>query len=80
MKRIIMLSFSQPSTGLGVTPFLLNTETEQSPSYFEVLFEVNGIRYRYGFEVTNKEVVGEWLYESKRNIEKFLFLREKKTG
>ncbi|HHU46665.1 MAG TPA: ATP-binding protein [Bacteroidales bacterium] len=78
MKRIVMLSFSQPSTqAIGVTPFLLNTETEQSPSYFEVLFEVDGIRYRYGFEVTNKEVVGEWLYESKRNIEKFLFLREK---
>jgi AAA15 family ATPase/GTPase len=76
MKRIVMLSFSQSSTKeLGVTPFLLNTETEKSPSYFEVLFEILGIRYRYGFEVTDKEVVGEWLYESKKNAEKFLFIR-----
>jgi hypothetical protein len=78
MKRIVMLSFNQSSTkALGVTPFLLNTETEKSPSYFEVLFEILGTRYRYGFEVTDKEVVGEWLYESKKNVEKFLFLREK---
>lgn len=78
MKRIVMLSFSQSSTKeLGVTPFLLNTETEKSPSYFEVLFEILGTRYRYGFEVTDKEVVGEWLYESKKNAEKFLFLRER---
>jgi AAA15 family ATPase/GTPase len=78
MKKIVMLSFSQSSTKeLGVTPFLLNTETEKSPSYFEVLFEILGTRYRYGFEVTDKEVVGEWLYESKKNAEKFLFIREK---
>jgi len=73
-----MQSFSQSSTKeLGVTPFLLNSETEKSPSYFEVLFEILGIRYRYGFEVTDKEVVGEWLYESKKNAEKLLFIRER---
>ncbi len=78
MKRIVMQSFSQSSTKeLGVTPFLLNSETEKSPSYFEVLFEILGIRYRYGFEVTDKEVVGEWLYESKKNAEKLLFIRER---
>ena len=78
MKRIVMLSFNQSSTkSLDIMPFLLNTETENSPSYFEVLFETLGIRYRYGFEMTDKEVVGEWLYESKKNAEKFLFLRER---
>jgi len=40
------------------------------------LFEILGTRYRYGFEVTDKAVVGEWLYEAKKNVEKFLFLRE----
>lgn len=78
MKRIVMQSFNQSSTkAIGVTPFLLNSETEKNPSYFEVLFEILGKRYRYGFEVTDKEVVGEWLFESKKNVEKFLFLREK---
>ena len=78
MNRIVTQSFNQSSTAsLKVTPFLLNTETEKSPSYFEVVFEILGIRYRYGFEVTNKEVVGEWLYESKKNVEKCLFIRER---
>jgi hypothetical protein len=77
MKKIVMSSFNQPSTKeIGVTPFLLNTETEKGPSYFEVLIEILGTRYRYGFEVTDREVAGEWLYESKKNAEKFLFLRE----
>lgn len=77
MKRLVMSSFNQSSTkSLDVTPFLLNTETETGPSYFEALFEILGVRYRYGFEVTNKEVVGEWLYQSKKNAEKLLFIRE----
>ncbi len=77
MKRIVMLSFNQSSTKpLDVAPFLLNTETEKSPSHFEVLFEILSVRYRYGFEVTNKEIVAEWLYESKKNAEKLLYIRQ----
>ncbi len=77
MKRIVMFSFNQSSTtSLDITPFLLSTETEKKPSHFEVLFEILGVRYRYGFEVTDKEIVAEWLYESKRNAEKLLFIRE----
>lgn len=77
MKRLVMLSFNQSSTKpLNITPFLLNTETEKKPSHFEILFEILGVRYRYGFEVTDKEVVAEWLYESKKNAEKLLFIRE----
>ena len=76
MKKIVMHSFNQSSIkSLDIAPFLLNTETENNPSYFEVLFEILGVRYRYGFEVTDKVVVGEWLYESKINAEKILFLR-----
>ncbi len=77
MKKIVVLYFYQSSTSsLEVTPFLLNTETENSPSFFEILFQISDVRYRYGFEVTNKEVVSEWLYESKKSAEKFLFIRE----
>ncbi len=76
MKRIVM-SFHQSSTKiLNVTPFLLNSETEKEPSHFEVLFQILNIRYRYGFEVTNKEITAEWLYESKKNAEKLLFIRQ----
>lgn len=77
MRRVVMFSVEQSSTTqLDITPFLLNTETENSPSKFEILFEINEIRYRYGFELTNKEIVGEWLFEAKKKVEKFLFIRE----
>lgn len=76
MKRIVMQSFNQSSLEtLDITPFLLNTETENSPSYFEILFEILNVRYRYGFEITNNEVISEWLFESKKNSEKLLFVR-----
>lgn len=76
MRRIVM-SFHQSSTkSLNVTPFLLNTETEKGESHFEVLFQIGTVRYRYGFEVNNKEITAEWLYEAKKNVEKILFIRE----
>ncbi len=77
MKKIIMFSFNQTSTKrLDVTPFLLNSDMEKKPSYFEILFKIEETRYRYGFEVTEKEVVAEWLYEAKKNVEKLLFIRQ----
>lgn len=78
MKRIVLTSFYQASTqSLGISPFLLHAENEHQPSLFEVLFETTGTRYRYGFEVSNKEVNAEWLFETKKNAEKPLFLRTK---
>ena len=51
---------------LNVSPFLLNVETENQPSFFEILFVINNgydcKRYRYGFEIDNDKVHSEWLY------------------
>jgi AAA15 family ATPase/GTPase len=78
MRQIVIDTFNQSSTKhLNITPFLLNLETENKPSFFEVLFEINKIRYRYGFEATKKEIVSEWLFEAKKNVEKYLFIRQK---
>jgi AAA15 family ATPase/GTPase len=78
MWQIVTTAINYPSTKpLNVTPFLLNSETENAPSFFEALFEIDNIRYRYGFESTRKEIVSEWLFEAKKNAEKYLFIREK---
>ncbi|MDR1983928.1 MAG: ATP-binding protein [Prevotellaceae bacterium] len=77
MRRIVLHSFASSSTQkLGIAPFLLNTETEISPSFFEVLFIIKNIRYRYGFEVDNANIKSEWLFEAQRKTEKPLFIRE----
>lgn len=78
MKDIIVSSATYNSTSeIDIVPFLLNTETEKQPSYFEILFLIEGIRYRYGFEVDKKTIQTEWLFESKANTEKPLFYRDK---
>lgn len=56
--RIIMLSTDE----FPVNPFLLSTETENAATVFDVIFEISGKRYKYGFEYDNKCVYSEYLY------------------
>lgn len=77
MRRIVFQSFEKSSTSdLNIEPFLLDTVSENEPSFFEVTFLLNTIKYRYGFELTNFEVKAEWLMEAKKIAEKYLFVRE----
>lgn len=63
---------------LKVKPFLLNTETLNKPSFFEILFTDSNKRYRYGFEIDNDKIVSEWLYVLNENSrkEELYFVRE----
>lgn len=77
MRRLVLRSFEQSSAEeLGITPFLLNTETAHAPSFFEVTLLIDDVRYRYGFEATNDRIYAEWLFETKKQAEKPLFVRE----
>ena len=78
MKEIVISSVQNNSTSeIDLVPFLLSSETDNQPSYFEILFLMDGIRYRYGFEADNKIIHSEWLFERKMKIEKALFFRDK---
>lgn len=80
MRELVLGSAEKSSVStLDIMPFLLNSETEQMPSHFEVMFLINGLRYRYGFEVDSELVHAEWLFESKvpGGAEFELFTREK---
>ena len=61
---------------IHTTPFRLDSKAEHSPSYFEVVFRLDGIRYRYGFEITTEKVEAEWLFYSPKGKESKLFTRE----
>ena len=77
MRRIVFQSFEKSSTSdLNIEPFLLDTVSEKEPSFFEVTFLLDSVKYRYGFEITNTEVKAEWLMETKKRSEKYLFVRE----
>jgi AAA15 family ATPase/GTPase len=77
MSSFIRLGIQYTSiTKLEVIPFKLSKETENTPSFFEIVFLIDNIKYRYGFEIDNDKVYSEWLFESKKEREKPLFIRE----
>ncbi len=67
---------TQSTEEINVERFRLSTETETEPSFFELVFLLDGQRYRYGFEATPNKVVSEWLYYVPKLKETKLFERE----
>ena len=57
-------------------PFLLNSETETASTSFEMIFIVDEIIYRYGFEYDSKTVYAEWLFSDEKGTEAKLFYRD----
>jgi uncharacterized protein len=57
-------------------PYLLSTETVDKPTFFQAFFMIEGITYRYGFELTKDEIVSEWLFGTPNTREVNFFTRE----
>jgi len=57
-------------------PFLLIEGYQNLPTHFEVVFLMNGLQYRYGFEVSASRVEREWLYYVPKVREALLFERD----
>ena len=64
MRRFVLNSSkeTQVNDTIDVEGFRLHSEMDGKPSFFEMVFMIASTRYRYGFEVTRKHVVSEWLY------------------
>lgn len=54
-----------PGDILFQDPFLLDVQTQEAPTVFEIQFLLDSTVYRYGFEYLSTEVVSEWLYEKR---------------
>lgn len=78
MRRFIRESFKETEfdEGIPVERFRLSTETDDQPSYFEIIFLLEGHQYRYGFEVDAQSVKTEWLYYVPKSREIKLFERQ----
>lgn len=62
---------------IEVTPFLLVTEPNTAPSEFEITFiDSQDVRYQYGFHVTAKQVLREWLVAYPKGLPQTWFERE----
>jgi AAA15 family ATPase/GTPase len=67
---------TQATEEINIDNFRLSTVTETQPSFFEIIFVIDSIRYRYGFEVDSNKIHREWLYHAKSR-ETNLFIRSK---
>lgn len=55
-------SHGRPDSSLPRAPFKLAQNALLKPTALDIDFVVNGIRYHFGFEVTDHAFIGEWLY------------------
>ena len=56
-------------------PFRLSTKSIEKPSFFEAVFILNDIQYRYGIELNANGILEEWLY--RKNERETLILSRK---
>lgn len=81
MNRFVLNSSreTQISDFIPIDPFRLSTETENEPSFFEIVFKLdkknNNKIYRYGFEVNKTRVISEWLFYRQKTREINIFER-----
>ena len=78
MGRIVLnkTKVIQSTDTLPHDPFRLNSSTQNASSTFEIVFFIDEIKYRYGFEMDNTTVYAEWLYADEKGKEAKLFYRD----
>jgi AAA15 family ATPase/GTPase len=54
-------SATMPGDKIEVVPFAMSADEGPSPSEFELNFVQEGVRYQYGFAVTEQRIESEWL-------------------
>ena len=78
---LVMALHETPPAGTAVEksqPFVLDRQTTNEPSLLEAVFLIDGVQYRYGFEIRNQLVVAEWLYVWRKQ-ETIIFERHDNT-
>ncbi|MCB9524598.1 MAG: ATP-binding protein [Myxococcales bacterium] len=65
----------QADDPIDVQPFRLRPDLVDQPSMFEIIFEDEGVRYRYGFEADAERVHSEWLFQTRKR-ETLVFERD----
>lgn len=80
MQRLVLDSDSKIKRGkkLPITPFLLDNDTKEKPTEFEIIFVSKEVRYQYGFILNNELILEEWLYSFPEGPSQTWFEREYK--
>jgi AAA15 family ATPase/GTPase len=82
MREIVVEPFAMLSQTHRLQPFRLDKESLEQPGEFEVTFILDGVRYQYGFAMTQQRIVAEYLLVYKTSKPQCWFDRrfDKNTG
>ncbi|GAA0925841.1 ATP-binding protein [Streptomyces thermoalcalitolerans] len=67
---------AEDGEGVHREPFLLDTVTPAESSWYVADLLVRGVRYTYGFEVDDEQVLSEWLYAYPEGRKRVVFERD----
>lgn len=81
MRDLVMGSFRRGGEGSGLPrrPFLLDADSQERPSRFEVDLILREVRWQYGFEIDDERVLHEYAYHFPRGRQSLVFHRDKST-
>ena len=74
--RIIKDSVKEDRAISLIDSFQLSSETDDKPTFFQLIFRIGKTKYRYGFEADDKSIKSEWLFSTPNKREQPLFIRE----
>ena len=79
MRVVVLNSFRQgdQETKLPRQPFLLHSEGTARPSSFAVDLILDGVRWQYGFEINDRQVLEEYAYHYPRGRQALVFGRHR---
>lgn len=81
MRDMVLLSAeSRPDQEIDIDPFILEEDSRNEPSTFEVTFMKKGVRYQYGFSATKKHINEEWLLAYPKGLPQTWFERPDPTN
>jgi len=75
MKSMVQNSFFDESIIKRCEKFKFRIKSEDEPSMFEIVFIKDDVLYQYGFEISDNNINGEWLYRKSRRMTP-LFIRK----
>lgn len=78
MRQVVVESHQRwlPDDPIARRPFLLDDESPTAPSTFIADFVLDGVRYEYGFGLTEAAIAEEWLYSWPEQRRRVLFERD----
>ena len=74
--RIVRTSVKDEKALNYTASYRLSTETENEPTFFQIIFWHKNTKYRYGFEADNENITAEWLYGKPKDRELPFFIRD----